>query len=276
VVLTENDVRWKTPFPDAVATGTWSIDLHEKTGDADFLTRCRQPLFGRYFIPFRALYSRNVGNLMMAGRCFSATHVGLGSPRVMNTTGQMGVAVGCAASVCRRHALLPRDLAQSAGRVQELQALIGGAFPGRPDPLCAGWLVIDETDDAQVTVSGDWKPGLHENGDHYGSGFLYAETGDARTWVAYALPVREAGRYRLRLLWNYYWNGRSAAVPVVISHAEGTARVTVDMNQGSGMWHELGDYPLKPGAAAEVRIETEGTRGIVVADAVAVEKVGDA
>jgi len=99
VILTENDVRGQTPFPDAVATGTWSIDLHEKTGDADFLTRCRQPLFGRYFIPFRALYSRNVANLMMAGRCFSATHVGLGSPRVMNTTGQMGVAVGCAASV---------------------------------------------------------------------------------------------------------------------------------------------------------------------------------
>ena len=273
VILTENDVRGKTPFPDAVATGTWSIDLHEKAGGPDFLTVCRQPLYGRYFIPFRALYSRNVANLMMAGRCFSATHVGLGSPRVMNTTGQMGVAVGCAAAVCKKNALLPRQLAQNANRVCELQDLIGGAFPGHPDPFRAGWQVVDETDLDSVTVSGEWKTGLHENGDHCGDGFLYAEKGDVNTWVAYALPVLEAGRHRLRMIWNFYWNGRAAAVPVVIAHAEGVARVTVDMNQGSGLWHDLGEYPLCPGAPAEIRIETEGTQGIVVADAVAIERV---
>ncbi len=275
VVLTENDVREKTVFPDAVATGTWSIDLHEKAGGPDYLTVCRQPLFGRYFIPFRSLYSRNVENLMMAGRCFSATHVGLGSPRVMNTTGQMGVAVGCAAAVCKKSVLLPRQLAQNAARVSELQNLIGGEFPGHPDPLRAGWQIVDETDVSSVTVSGVWKKGLHENGDHVGDGFLYAERGDVNTWVAYALPVREAGRYRLRMIWNYYWSGRAAAVPVVITHAEGSSRVTVDMNQGSGQWHDLGVYPFRPGLPAEIRIETDGTQGIVVADAVASERVAD-
>jgi hypothetical protein len=276
VVLTERHVRERTPFKDAVATGTWSIDLHEWAGGADFLTVCKQPLFGRYFIPLRALYSRTVDNLMMAGRCFSASHVGLGSPRVMNTTGQMGVAIGCAAAVCKRYALLPREVANDTARMSELQDLIGGDFPGHPDPRRAGWLIVDETDAERVTVSGAWKRGLHENGDHYGSGFLYAEQGGEQTWAAFALPVAEAGRYRVYLTWNTYWDGRADAVPVRITHAEGVAQVTVDMNRGSGEWHVLGDYPLAPERPAGVRIETAGTRGIVVADAVAAERLGDA
>ena len=273
VILTENDVREQTPFPDAVATGTWSIDLHEHAGGADFLTMSRQPLFGRYWIPLRALYSRNIKNLLMAGRCFSATHVGHASPRVMNTTGQMGVAVGYAAALCRRHALEPQALAADPSRVAELQACIGGAFPGRPDPAQAGWTIIDDADAERVTFYGEWKKGLHENGDHVGSGFRYAEQGSADTWAAYALPVQQAGMYRIRMIWNYYWNGRAGAVPVTIRHAHGTLQVAVDMRQGSGLWHELATVELRPESPAEVRIETDGTDGVVVADAVAIERI---
>lgn len=274
-VLTENDVRERRAFPDAVATGTWSIDLHEHAGGPDFLTRCHQPLFGRYWIPLRALYSRNVENLLMAGRCFSATHVGLASPRVMNTTGQMGVAVGCAATLCQRYALLPRALAGDPARVDELQTLIGGAFPGHPDPDMAGWTVIDDADPEHVMFSGDWQQGLHENGDHYNEGFRYAEINGTDTWAEYTLPIAMAGVYRLRVIWNFYWNGRASSVPVVIRHTAGESRVLVNMTCGFGQWHELGDYSLKPDTA-QVRIETIGADGVVVADAVAFEKVGDA
>lgn len=48
----------------------------------------------------------------MAGRCFSTSHVGLGGPRVMRTTGQMGAAVGFAASLCLKHKVTPRELYQ--------------------------------------------------------------------------------------------------------------------------------------------------------------------
>jgi hypothetical protein len=56
------------------------------------------------------LYSKDIENLFMAGRCFSATHVGLGSPRVMHTTTQMGVVVGYAAAVCKENNCSPRDV----------------------------------------------------------------------------------------------------------------------------------------------------------------------
>ncbi|HKJ77919.1 MAG TPA: FAD-dependent oxidoreductase, partial [Prolixibacteraceae bacterium] len=64
----------------------------------------------RYKIPYRCFYSKDINNLFMAGRCFSATHVGLGSPRVMHTTAQMGVVVGTAAVVCTEKECSPREV----------------------------------------------------------------------------------------------------------------------------------------------------------------------
>jgi hypothetical protein len=74
------------------------------------------------------------------------------------------------------------------------------------------------------------------------------------------------------MLWNHYWDGRASAVPVRVTHAAGDVYVTVDMRLGSGLWHVLGDFKFTPGKPATVRIGTAGVDGIVVADAVAVEK----
>lgn len=63
-----------------------------------------------YDVPYRCLYSRNVANLFMAGRCISTTHVALGTTRVMRTTGMMGEVVGMAASICHEHDVMPRDV----------------------------------------------------------------------------------------------------------------------------------------------------------------------
>jgi hypothetical protein len=63
-----------------------------------------------YQLPYRSLYSKNIDNLFMAGRNFSCSHLGLGGPRVMLTTGQMGAAVGVAASLCKKYQCIPRDV----------------------------------------------------------------------------------------------------------------------------------------------------------------------
>lgn len=49
----------------------------------------------------------------MAGRNFSCSHLGLGGPRVMKTTAQMGCVVGYAASLCVENEVLPRDIYQN-------------------------------------------------------------------------------------------------------------------------------------------------------------------
>jgi hypothetical protein len=114
-IYTFNDMREARTFPDAVVHEIREVDVHHpqnKLDDTkpDFLTEAMFHPVEAYQIPYRSLYSKNIGNLFMAGRCFSCSHVGLGGPRVMRTTGQMGAAVGYAASLCQSHQCSPREL----------------------------------------------------------------------------------------------------------------------------------------------------------------------
>ena len=123
VILTQQDVEEQRDFPDACVTTTWSIDLHypkEMPGfeDAPFRSYAEHIKKPPYPIPFRCLYSRNVDNLMMAGRNISVTHVALGTTRVMGTCGMMGEVIGVAAGLCRESNTLPRNVYQD--HLQEL------------------------------------------------------------------------------------------------------------------------------------------------------------
>ena len=127
-ILTENDIRAGREFPDGVATGSWSIDLHFPK-EYDFRTYATFGKVKPYPIPFRSLYSKDVENLMMAGRDISVTHTALGSTRVMNTGGQMGVAVGAAAFLCKKHGATPRGVYEK--HLEELLDILKGRGPYR-------------------------------------------------------------------------------------------------------------------------------------------------
>ena len=123
-LLTQDDLTGKNnDFADAVAIGGWPMDDHPPSGfDMQDTHPCRQIKTAEvYNIPLRALYSKTVGNLMMAGRNISATHVAFTSTRVMATCSVMGQAAGTAAALCARHGLAPRQFAQDKVLVNELQ-----------------------------------------------------------------------------------------------------------------------------------------------------------
>jgi len=114
-IYTFNDMRESREFPDAVVHEIREVDVHYPVNkldgeQPDFLTEAMYYTAEAYQIPYRSLYSKNIGNLFMAGRCFSCSHIGLGGPRVMRTTGQMGAAVGYAASICLARECSPREL----------------------------------------------------------------------------------------------------------------------------------------------------------------------
>jgi len=126
-IYTFMDEKLMKEFPDAVAMEKRNIDVHYQQNlidpsKPDFLSEALYYKVDHYYIPYRTLYSRNIRNLFMAGRCFSTSHVGLGGPRVMNTTGQMGVAVGYAASLCRKYNTNPRGV--YLNHIEELKKLI--------------------------------------------------------------------------------------------------------------------------------------------------------
>jgi len=126
-IYTFQDEKNMTEFDDAVVMEERDVDVHyqQKLKDPaqpDFLSEALFYKVEHYYIPYSCLYSKNIKNLFMAGRCFSTSHVGLGGPRVMNTTGQMGVAVGYAASLCKKYGTDPRGVYQS--HIGELKNLI--------------------------------------------------------------------------------------------------------------------------------------------------------
>lgn len=109
--LSQNDVLEQRSFPDSVAYGGWSVDLHPAEGMYSDQPGAKQRFSNGVFeIPYRSLYSTNVTNMFMAGRDFSATHVAFGAARVMATCASMGEAVGTAASLCIDLATTPRGL----------------------------------------------------------------------------------------------------------------------------------------------------------------------
>jgi hypothetical protein len=119
VVLTADDFRTNRFFEDGCFPCSWGIDLHSPDPNydkghegAEFIATYthggKYSYKGPYWAPYRALYSRNVRNLFMAGRDISVTHVALGTVRVMRTCGMMGEVVGMAASICKQKECLPR------------------------------------------------------------------------------------------------------------------------------------------------------------------------
>jgi hypothetical protein len=148
IVLTENDLIMNAQFPDSVCHGGWGIDTHPPGGIHSPEPPCTfiHPT-EVYGIPLRALYSRNIANLFMAGRDASCTHMAMASTRVAATGAVMGQAVGTAAAMCAAKGCLPREVA--SGHIVELQQqllkddlFIPGVAAADPANLARGAKVI--------------------------------------------------------------------------------------------------------------------------------------
>jgi len=123
-VLTQNDILAEGRFDDLVAYGGWAMDDHPPVGFWGAKRGAAAPsaVFHEapspYGIPYRSLYSKDVPNLLFAGRCHSASHMAMSSTRVMGTGCSMGQAVGTAAAMAAR---LGVDAAGVLDHVDELQ-----------------------------------------------------------------------------------------------------------------------------------------------------------
>jgi hypothetical protein len=94
------------------------VDIHSPTGPTtDYRHREARP--GKsYTIPYRILLPREIDNLLVAGRCVSATHEALSAIRVMPICMVMGQAAGTAAAMCLRNGCGPKELDLSALQAQ--------------------------------------------------------------------------------------------------------------------------------------------------------------
>ena len=186
--LTQNDVEdGGRKFEDVVAYGGWQIDNHlpggfwmKSQGGAHLQKR---RLSEPYAIPYRCLYSRDVANLMFAGRNISATHVAFASARVMGTIGVMGQAVGTAAALAAEKGVDPAGVYEDKALLKELQKrlLDDDCFlPGLKrelSPLAKTATLVADYGDASDLASGtDRRIWGRDNG-------YFGKTGKAVAWL---------------------------------------------------------------------------------------------
>ena len=106
-VLTGNDVREGAKFDDAIACCAAPIEDHNagKNVDWQFLKS------GDFYqIPYRSLLPRKIDNLLVVGRCLSATHEAQASARNSAQCMAMGEAVGVAAALAVSRRVVARSI----------------------------------------------------------------------------------------------------------------------------------------------------------------------
>ncbi len=115
-VLTGEDVLQGATFPDTIARCAYPIDIHDPTGTRGVLKGPQENQRNWYEIPYRCLVPLEVDNLLVAGRCLSATHEGAASARVIPPCYATGEAAGTAAALALREMVTPRELSAEALR----------------------------------------------------------------------------------------------------------------------------------------------------------------
>ncbi|MHC4994106.1 MAG: FAD-dependent oxidoreductase [Planctomycetota bacterium] len=318
VVLTGEDVVNKVDFPDGCVPSTWSIDLHYpkeqyltgKYDDNPFISvavhdRRIDRRYG-YPVPYRCFYSRNIGNLFMAGRNISVTHEALGTTRVMQTCGMMGEVVGKAAAICIERGVSPREVYQAyLPELLEMLTLPGKArretlggktiIPadaleeanpygpsGRPDPnanrphlasVAPDTLSGIVVDDVAAVTQGNWSHSTGLSG-FVGHGYLYASKNKPAT-ATFNFQVEATGRYEVRYAHQPHEN-RAGSATLIVQSADGKTAVQVNMQRppkGEKGFDTIGIFNFSAHQPGSVTFTTEGATGTVHADAIQVVRV---
>ena len=99
-LLTEEDVLSCKKFDDAIANGTWPVEIWEQNRRVNMRYF---KLDDYYQVPADCLQSNSIDNLFFAGRNISATDGAIASARVMGICLQTGYAAGCLAAATGSH-----------------------------------------------------------------------------------------------------------------------------------------------------------------------------
>lgn len=121
-ILTEEDAAKGQTFEDTIGWRSGYLDLMGYK-----YTKMRI-----HDVPYRALLPVKVDGLLTAGRCISATHVGMAAGKSMGNCVATGHAAGLAGALSAKQGILPRELKvaelQDALRRDEVDLTMGGTI----------------------------------------------------------------------------------------------------------------------------------------------------
>lgn len=106
-IFTGDDVAEARKFDDAVARGNYPMDIHNPKGSTN-LSNIKP---GEYYeLPLRVMIPQKTDNLLVVGRCISATFEGQSAMRVQGIIRTLGEAAGYAMAVSLADDLPPADI----------------------------------------------------------------------------------------------------------------------------------------------------------------------
>lgn len=139
-------------------------------------------------------------------------------------------------------------------------------------PLPSPSIIVDNAD-LGALINGNWTISAASLGG-YAGGYLHDGNIDKGVnSVSFQPDIPSAGLYPVYLRWTSNAN-RATNVPVTVTHAGVTTTLTINQTVNGGIWFKLGDFNLTAGTGNSVLVETTGTNGFVIADAVGIGRPG--
>ena len=110
--------------------GGYPIDIHSPDGVNTHTTHLAPD--SAYAIPLRSILVEEPTNLLVAGRCLSATHEASAATRVTPIAMAIGQAAGTAAAICCQRGCLPKELPYAV--LRESLRTQGACLPQTENP----------------------------------------------------------------------------------------------------------------------------------------------
>ena len=281
-VMTENELTKKTPTPDSIGMGSYTIDSHnvqryitpegyvQNEGDIGVG-------ISPYVIAYGALVPKQdqCENLVVT-ICVSSSHIAFGSIRMEPVFMILGQSGATAAVLAMDHNLsvqqvpypmLREQLLKDGQVLSHAEAPKSKSHQSAVDPRQLPGIVVD---DEQAKLTGDWQHS-HASPVFVGQGYRHDHgKRDGKSTASFTTKIPETGRYEVLLSYPPHSN-RSSKVAVEIQSDEGTKTLHIDQRKAptaENSFHSLGLYKFQADKPGTVTISNTGSDGYVVIDAV--------
>ena len=176
----------------------------------------------------------------------------------------------------KKHSEEAKALAAKLKEMENEFKVLNGGKPA-PEPKKNNAKVLDVSklpgifvDDVKATLVGSWKKSTH-SASYVGAGYLHddgqGKGGKSVTWSA---KIPESGEYEVQVSYSTSSN-RSSNAKFIVKHDVGEETVIVNQQKRPkvhGTFHSVGKFHFEEGEWEVVKLETGGTNGIVIADAI--------
>ena len=295
-VMTQKDLEKETVKYDAIGMGAYNIDIREVQRSWWWISRyptLSPEIYNEgylsvpvppYEIPFRSLVPKyNECQNLIVPVCLSASHVAFGSLRMETQFMIMGHAAGIA-SATAVIAKMPiqvipimdlQSKLKKGNQILSLEQYPAGAFENENE------IILDNDMSRFVSTEGDWISDEAAEDQHlitmdvknrYAFNCLFNKNRTGS--VCYTPMLSKSGIYRVSV-WYPDNQANSTRTSVFVKDQKGTHSQVVNQSINGGKWNDLGRFSFIKGNSNKIIICADGANGVVIADAIKLERISN-